>query len=97
MEKSVGVERIWQQDQRTLAIEWTDGKENLYDVVELRRRCPCASCIDEWTKKPILKPEDIADDVRPVSINSVGRYALNVAFSDGHSSGIYTFNSLRYF
>jgi DUF971 family protein len=97
MEESIGVEKIWQQDGRTLAIKWTDGKENLFDVVELRRRCPCANCIDEWTKKPKLKPEDVDDSLRPVKIASVGRYALSIAFSDGHATGIYTYKSLREF
>ena len=95
MQENIGIEKLWQQDGRTLAIKWTDGKENLYDVVELRRKCPCALCIDEWTKKPILKPEDVPDDLRPAKIASVGRYALSIAFSDGHNSGIYTYDSMR--
>ena len=46
-------------------------------------------------KKPILKAEDVSDDVRPVSIDSVGRYAMSIKFSDGHATGIYTFQYLR--
>jgi len=89
------VQEINQVNDRTLRIQWTDGAEKLYDVVELRRRCPCATCIDEWTRKPRLNPADIAETVRPVKIQSVGRYALTVAFSDGHSTGIYPFQMLR--
>ena len=61
----------------------------------LRKKCPCAFCVDEWVEKPILKEEDVKDDVRPVSIDSVGRYAMSIKFSDGHSTGIYTFKYLR--
>ena len=89
------VKKIWQQDARTLGIVWTDDRNTLFDVVELRRRCPCAACIDEWTREQRLKTQDVNDDVRPVRIESVGRYALTIRFNDGHSTGIYTFKTLR--
>lgn len=89
------VRDIRQLDERTLAITWTDGRENRYDVVALRRACPCATCIDEWTRKQILAPESVPESVRPVRIESVGAYALKVRFSDGHDTGIYTFQMLR--
>jgi DUF971 family protein len=92
---NIRVTRIAQADERTLAITWTDGRSDLFDVVELRRRCPCANCIDEWTHQPRLRPEDVADTVRPVRLESVGSYALRIAFNDGHSTGIYTFQMLR--
>jgi DUF971 family protein len=91
----IAIEKIWQKDTRTLGIVWTDGKESQYDVVELRRKCPCASCIDEWTKKPILRPDDVPESIRPVKIDSVGRYGLNIQFNDGHNTGIYSFQALR--
>jgi DUF971 family protein len=86
---------IKQKNDRTLEIVWGDGDRNLYDVVALRRACPCASCIDEWTRQQILKPEQVSDTVRPKRIESVGAYALKIAFSDGHSTGIYTYRLLR--
>ncbi len=89
------VKDIAQIDPRTIGILWTDGKSDAFDVVELRRKCPCAVCIDEWTRVPKLKPEDVAETVRPVKIESVGAYALRIDFSDGHRTGIYTFNLLR--
>lgn len=89
------VKEIYQIDERTLGITWTDDQESKFDVVELRRKCPCASCVDEQTGKRILKPEMVKETVRPEQIRSVGRYALNIVFTDGHSTGIYTFNMLR--
>ncbi len=93
--ENIRVKDIAQVDAKTLAITWTDGRKNLFDVVLLRRSCPCATCIDEWTRAQRLKPADIADTVRPVRIDSVGSYALKIEFSDGHSTGIYTFPMLR--
>ncbi len=93
--ENLAIKDIAQIDHRTLGIIWSDEKVSRYDVVNLRRKCPCASCIDEWTRENKLKPEDIKDDVRPMQVQSVGRYALNIKFSDGHSTGIYTYKMLR--
>jgi DUF971 family protein len=92
---AVRVKSISQIDGRTLGITWTDDKASRFDVVDLRRKCPCASCIDEWTHEQILKPETVQDSVRPMKVDSVGQYALSIQFSDGHKTGIYTFAMLR--
>ncbi len=91
----LGIKEIWQVDGRTLGISWTDSTECKYDVVELRRQCPCAVCNDEMTGKKLLRPQDITDAVRPTTIDSVGRYAMSIKFDDGHSTGIYSFDHLR--
>lgn len=93
--EQVRVKRIWQQDERTLAIQWTDDKRSLFDVVELRRQCRCAHCIDEVTHEAKINPDDIPESTRPVRVESVGRYALTIQFNDGHRTGIYPFERLR--
>jgi len=92
---NIKVNDITQFNDRTLAITWSDGRQDRFDVVMLRRRCPCAACIDEWTRQKRLQPGDVAENVRPVRIDSVGSYALKIQFTDGHSTGIYTFQMLR--
>jgi DUF971 family protein len=92
---AVRVKAITQLNGRTLGINWTDNLASRFDVVELRRKCPCATCIDEWTHEQILKPESVPDTIRPLKIESVGQYALNIQFNDGHRTGIYTFAMLR--
>src|SRR5690606_4403173 len=84
---AIRVKDIRQVDDRTLGITWTDGRTDEFDVVELRRQCPCAMCIDEMTGKRRLDPAQVADSVRPVRIESVGAYAMKIAFDDGHSTG----------
>ncbi|MFN7971785.1 MAG: DUF971 domain-containing protein [Acidobacteriota bacterium] len=86
---------ITQAGDRHLAITWADGRTSRLDVVELRRRCPCAQCVDEWSGRPLLDRTSIPDTVRPTNVRSVGLYAISIAFSDGHDSGIYTFELLR--
>lgn len=92
---NIRVSAIEQAGPRTLAITWSDGRTDQFDVVKLRRSCPCASCIDEWTHEQRLKPDDVPETIRPLRIESVGAYALKIHFSDGHSTGIYTFQMLR--
>ena len=87
--------RIEQHDARTLAIAWADGAESHIDVRRLRLACACAECVDEWTGDERLDPEQVPADVAPVSIHPVGRYAIQIDWSDGHSTGIYPFERLR--
>lgn len=89
------VKHIEQLDRHTLGIEWIDGHKSQWRLSHLRRNCPCASCIDEWTHQPILKPGDVNDQLTAKRVESVGRYALTIQFSDGHSTGIYSFPLLR--
>ena len=86
---------IEQRGPRTLAIRWGDGAESLLDVRTLRLACACAHCINEWTGESLLDPTDVPLDVHPVKIEGVGRYAIQIEWSDGHSWGIYTFPRLR--
>jgi ATP-binding protein involved in chromosome partitioning len=87
--------RIAQKDARTLAIAWADGAESTYDVRALRLACGCARCVDEWSGEGRLDPASVPEDVHPLRIEPVGRYAVQIAWSDGHDSGIYPFRRLR--
>ena len=87
--------KIEQRGARTLGIAWADGAESLLDVRELRLSCGCAHCVDEWTGAGRLDPGAVPADVYPVKIAGVGRYAIQIEWSDGHGSGIYPFRRLR--
>jgi len=78
-----------------LRISWADKKVCDYDAARLRRACPCAQCVNEWTGERTLKPEVIPDEVEFKDVSIVGRYALNFRWSDGHETGIYSFQYLR--
>ena len=84
-----------------VAIAWADGHASRYTFPYLRDECPCATCRDEREKKaqdntrgadllPMFKPR-----VTAKSATSVGNYAIQIQFSDGHSTGIYSFDALR--
>ena len=86
---------IKQVNATTLGITWTDGHESVYPVKKLREGCPCANCIDEWSGEKRIKPGDIPDDVKPLKLHSVGRYAIQFVWSDGHDTGLYPHELLR--
>ncbi|MSR45676.1 MAG: DUF971 domain-containing protein [Planctomycetes bacterium] len=88
---------LFQADDVTLGVTWSDGHESRYAVRDLRLACPCAHCIQEWTGEVMVKPELIPADVRPLELEPVGNYGLRVQWSDGHATGIYTYERLRSF
>jgi DUF971 family protein len=84
-----------------LRITWSDGQVRTYTLAELRERCPCATCREKRTSPP-QSPLDLpilsraeAQPLRLVGMKPVGNYAYSIAFSDGHNTGIYTFELLR--
>jgi DUF971 family protein len=77
-------------------IEWDQaGHAWLYPARALRLACPCAGCVEEMSGRALLEPATVAPDVRPDSLELVGSYGLRIHWSDGHHTGIYTFDLLR--
>ena len=88
-------EKIEQAGPDALRIAWGDGATFTYPVRGLRLSCACAHCVDEWTGANLLDPLSVPDDIHPLAIHSVGRYAIAIEWSDGHDTGIYSFERLR--
>jgi DUF971 family protein len=86
---------IIEEGDAAISIVWSDAKETRYEAAALRRACPCAGCVNEWTGEKTLKADSVPDDLMFKYIGIVGRYALNFNFSDDHDTGIYTFKYLR--
>ncbi|MGH9560932.1 MAG: gamma-butyrobetaine hydroxylase-like domain-containing protein, partial [Terracidiphilus sp.] len=83
-----------------MEVTWSDSHVSRYTFPYLRDNCPCAMCNDEREKKakagnspavlPMFKPRVTAKAAKPV-----GNYAVQIEYSDGHSTGIYSFTHLR--
>lgn len=78
-----------------LEIEWNDGGKSSMDARELRLGCPCAACINEMTGERIINASSIRADVAPAAAHTVGRYALQIVWNDGHDTGLYGYDYLR--
>lgn len=86
---------IKQGTRQNLIIRWQDEHESSYECRYLREHCRCAACVDEWTGQRRLAENQIAADIHPLEVQGVGRYGLRIQWSDGHGTGIYTFQYLR--
>jgi DUF971 family protein len=87
-------------------IIWADGHASHYEFAYLREECPCATCNDAREKRaepgevaspfksspalPMFKPKP-----RAQAATVVGNYAVQISFTDGHSTGIYSYDHLR--
>ena len=76
-------------------IMWNDGHFSSYPSWYLRENCPCASCVEEFTGRRMILQGSIPSNLERVEVGPVGNYALSFTWSDGHSTGIYTFDFLR--
>jgi ATP-binding protein involved in chromosome partitioning len=88
----IGLRRL---NARTLSVLWADGRRDDLDVRDLRLACHCALCIEEMSGRKLLDPRRVGLDVSPRVITSIGNYAIGVDWSEGHNSGIYSFDYLR--
>ena len=82
------------RDQGILSVSWDDRPVDL-PFVFLRGHCACAQCVNEWTGERILDLASIAPDIVIDKMELVGSYAVRIHWSDGHSSGLYTWERLR--
>ena len=83
------------EDQQALEIRWADGHVSVYEPRYLRLNCPCAGCVDEMTGQRTLIPDAVPAGIYPTAIHYVGRYALQFVWSDGHDTGLFSFETLR--
>ncbi len=81
------------EEARLLRVTWQDGHESHFEYDVLRGYCPCAMC--QGHNAGPLKYRPPPKPVTPRSVSQVGNYALGIAWSDGHWTGIYRFDLLR--
>lgn len=95
---------ITREGPNQILIHWSDDSNSHYTAELLRQRCPCATCrekrsaTDSGQARPMSLPVLSMSEAQPLRIEGmrpVGNYAYNIAFSDGHDSGIFTFDFLR--
>jgi len=79
------------EEEKLLRILWDDDHLSDYPFAYLRGWCPCALCQGHGGERRFVRVEN----PQLVSISTVGNYALNPTWSDGHQTGIYTFEHLR--
>ncbi len=82
----------------TVAIRWTDGREDFFEAAHLRKISPSAETKGETDLFGRKIGGDPRTDFTGVSVEGwekVGNYAIRFGFSDGHNTGLYSFAYLR--
>jgi DUF971 family protein len=85
-------------EKNSLLITWQNNTESKINLEYLRRECPCASCKGETVLLKTYRPPKIAFDnpemFKIKNITTVGGYAIQITWKDGHNTGIYTWDYL---
>ena len=81
----------------TLAIVWPDGKEDYLEAPYLRKHSPSAEQKGESDIFGNISGGSTNEDYPNVGIKCfdyIGNYAIRINFTDGHSTGIYSWEYL---
>jgi len=76
---------------KEITITWDDGRVSRYDASEVRLACPCAECRGRRERgMAVAEP-----GATTTGAELVGNWGMSITFSDGHGTGIYTWDLLR--
>jgi DUF971 family protein len=87
-----------------IQIDWKDGHRSNYTLPYLRDECPCASCTGahgtepqktNYAETPSTPFQMFKPTLKMLNVEAVGHYAIKIDWSDGHNTGIYSFDHLR--
>lgn len=87
--------------EKGLTVEWADGKRSFYPITYLRRMSPSADqreLREQMARNPLTVLPAGGGSDRPLTatgLELVGNYAVKIIFSDGHDTGIYSWQYLR--
>lgn len=102
LHRAIGMRRLGGEEQPAVEarpdgvyITWPDGSKSVAGNKALRASCQCALCVNEYTGEKILNPATIPADITAKEVQPLGNYAVAITWSDGHNSGIFTWEHLR--
>jgi DUF971 family protein len=101
MPLSTDPEHIAISKSKGIKIDWKDGHHSDYGLTYLRDKCPCATCTGAHGTPP-RQPEAnnpfqmYKPALKMLGVEPVGNYAIRINWSDGHNSGIYSYEHFRH-
>lgn len=81
-----------------VAVRWSDGREDFFDMEQLRAASPSAENLGEADLFGNVRGGDPRKHFPGVEVTGwdfVGNYAIRFFFSDGHNTGLYTYRYLK--
>jgi len=92
-------QKIKLKDKSSLEITWEDESVSSISLKYLRDECPCATCKGETvllkTYRPPAKTMITPEMYIVKNIETVGEYAVQITWEDGHNTGIYSWDYLQ--
>jgi len=88
-------EHIAVSKSRGIDIDWKDGHHSFFPVEYLRDWCPCATCTGSHGTEPRKKASEAPANPFQMYQPRIKMDSLHIAWNDGHSSGIYSWDYLR--
>lgn len=82
------------KSQRTLTVSFDDDTQAVIPYRRLREESPSAENKGHGNGPPPPRPP-VSDDIAVTSAEPTGRYAVRILFSDGHRTGLYTWDLLK--
>ena len=82
------------QTEGILEVTWGNAAPARILLYALRCACQCAACVDEHTGAKTLDDATVPADVSVTDMQLVGNYAVRFTFTDGHDTGIYSWDHL---
>jgi DUF971 family protein len=86
-------------EKENLLLKWDDNSESKINLKYLRDECPCAGCKGETVLLKTYRPPKPASKhpemYKIKDIKTVGGYAIQITWKDGHDTGIYTWDYLK--
>jgi DUF971 family protein len=100
MSPATDPEHIAISKSKGIKIDWKDAHRSEYGLQYLRDECPCATCTGAHGTPPAPKSTDnpfqmYKPTLKMLAVEPVGSYAIRINWSDGHNSGIYSYDHLR--
>ncbi len=95
----MNVKKINVTKDQKLKITWDDDSESYISLKYLRDQCPCAGCKGETvlfkTYRPPAPTVITPEMYKIKNIETVGDYAIQITWQDGHNTGIYSWDYLK--
>ena len=88
-------EHIAVSKSKGIKIDWKDGHHSEYELRYLRDNCPCATCTGAHGATPSSSFQMYQEALKIAAVEPLGSYAVQINWSDGHKSGIYSYDHLR--
>jgi DUF971 family protein len=97
---STDPEHIAISKSKGIKIDWKDGHTSDYGLMYLRDKCPCATCSGSHGTPPRPPEADnpfqmFKPALKMLGVEPVGNYAIRINWSDGHNTGIYSWEHFR--